>query len=150
MDVQYLVDTNILLRWTVVADPLYSIVRDCMDRLDAGDIGVCITPQNIVEFWNVATRPVVNNGLGMSHAETDSAIRRIEGTFVMLPDTPTIYSVWRRLVLECHVSGRQVHDARLASVALAYGIQHLVTLNEVDFRRYPGIRAIHPADAQVS
>jgi len=27
------------------------------------NIDLCIVPQNLVEFWAVATRPVANNGL---------------------------------------------------------------------------------------
>jgi predicted nucleic acid-binding protein len=32
-----------------------------------------------------------------------------------------------------------VHDARLAAVMLAHGVNHILTFNVDDFRRYPGI-----------
>jgi predicted nucleic acid-binding protein len=49
------------------------------------------------------------------------------------------------LVSERQVKGAQVHDARLVATMLAYGITYLLTLNEVDFRRYPEIRVLTPA-----
>jgi len=29
---------------------------------------LCIIPQNLIEFWNVATRPVERNGLGYNRS----------------------------------------------------------------------------------
>jgi hypothetical protein len=34
--------------------------------------------QNIAEFWNVATRPAAQNGLGLSHEEASEEISRLE------------------------------------------------------------------------
>jgi predicted nucleic acid-binding protein len=57
---------------------------------------------------------------------------------------PDVHIHWRQLVLAHAVSGVQVHDARLVAVMKVHGIANLVTLNIADFRRYPGISAIHP------
>lgn len=73
-------------------------------------------------------------------------IRAIERLFPLLPDGPLIHQTWRALVVSAGVSGRQVHDARLAAVMHAHGIGHLLTFNTGDFRRYAGIRAVHPQD----
>ena len=70
----------------------------------------------------------------------------IERLFTLLPDRPEIHAQWRKLVVECNVSGVQVHDARLAAAMHIHGLQHLLTLNAVDFNRYPNIVAVHPAD----
>jgi predicted nucleic acid-binding protein len=64
----------------------------------------------------------------------------------LLPDTPDIYPEWRRLVLAIGVSGRQVHDARLAAVMRAHGVTHILTFNASDFTRYPGITVVHPRE----
>jgi predicted nucleic acid-binding protein len=42
------------------------------------------------------------------------------------------------------VSGRQVHDARLAAVMEVHGVTHILTFNTDDFRRYPGIISVDP------
>lgn len=105
-----------------------------------------MTPQNAVEFWSVATRATEFNGLGLNSEVAARALRRFEGVFELLPDIPAIYQEWRQLVLTCRVLGRQVYDARLAAVMLAHGITHLLTFDTADFKRYPGIIAVHPRD----
>jgi predicted nucleic acid-binding protein len=42
------------------------------------------------------------------------------------------------------VRGRQVFDARLAAIMIEAGIDHILTFNADDFRRYPGITAVSP------
>ncbi|CCQ54645.1 hypothetical protein CWATWH0003_3744 [Crocosphaera watsonii WH 0003] len=35
-------------------------------------------PQNLIEFWNVCTRPLDKNGLGYSLTETQAEIKKIK------------------------------------------------------------------------
>lgn len=104
------------------------------------------TPQNLVEFWNVATRPAVNNGLGLSLADAEWQLRLAERVFPLLADSPAVYPEWRRLVVAYGVSGVKVHDARLVAFMRAYGITHILTLNTADFVRYSpeGVVAVDP------
>jgi len=51
---------------------------------------------------------------------------------------------WRRLVLIHSVLGAQVHDARLVAAMQVHGVTPILTLDELDFRRYSGIVVIHP------
>lgn len=44
------------------------------------------------------------------------------------------------------VMGVQAHDARLVALMTAQGVRHILTLNTVDFERYPHIVAQSPAD----
>ncbi len=62
-----------------------------------------------------------------------------------LPDGDRVYTFWRQIVLSNHVRGAQVHDARLVAIMLAYGVSHILTLNQADFLRYTGVQAIHPS-----
>ena len=59
-------------------------------------------------------------------------------------ETPDVFVIWRRLVREVGVSGRQVHDAHLAATMIAHGIAYILTFNVADFNRYPGLVAVHP------
>ena len=45
--------------------------------------------------------------------------------------------------------GVQVHDARLVAAMKIHGINHILTLNVGDFKRYQteGIKAVTPQDA---
>ena len=102
--------------------------------------------QNLMEFWNVATRPVENNGLGQTTPAADKILRRLEEAFPRLPDTPEVYDIWRDLVVRFGVSGVKVHDARLVAFMLANGMKRILTFNANDFLRYEklGISAIDP------
>jgi hypothetical protein len=81
-----------------------------------------LTHQNIVEFWQSATRPVEKNGLGLAILEASEELQRLETLFLILPDVPEIYPQWKRLVLEYGVMGVNVHDARLVVVMLVHGV----------------------------
>ena len=60
----------------------------------------------------VATRPVAQNGLGLSIPEAASELMRLKSMFPLLPDTPAIYPVWENLVIQYRVSGKPAHDAQ--------------------------------------
>ena len=52
------VDTNILLRSAEPSHPTHHIAVNAVQvLLNTGD-RVCLIAQNLIEFWNVATRPV--------------------------------------------------------------------------------------------
>ena len=141
-----LLDTNILLRLLNPVDREYSIVRTAVDTLAVRGDEICFASQNLVEFWNVCTRPVDKNGFGLTSEETDARAKLIESQFVLLPDTDHIHAEWRRLVVAHAVAGVQVHDARIVAVMLAHGVRRLLTFNDQDFARYPAIAAVHPND----
>jgi predicted nucleic acid-binding protein len=142
---RYLVDTNILLRLLQRNDPNYSTVRQAVRILTARGDELCYTPQNIVEFWNVCTRPSTSRGgFGLTIAETDRRVRLIERIFTILEETPAVYPEWRRLVVDNSVMGVQVHDARIVSMMNIHGITHVLTFNGADFSRYTGITSISP------
>ena len=140
----YLADTNILLRLARRDEPDYGVVRAAVQRLQWGGASLCYTAQNLVKFWNVATRPKERNGFGLSVAEADDETQRIEGELVFLPDNERVHREWRRLVVAYGVLGVQVHDARLVAAMHVHGVTHLLTLNEQDFARYPDITVVHP------
>jgi predicted nucleic acid-binding protein len=142
----YLADTNILLRLNKSNDPNFSPIRGAVRTLSVRGYRLCYTPQNIIEFWNVCTRPSERNGYGLSIIDTEQRIRRIERAFTLLPDNARIYDEWRRLVLTHSVSGVQVHDTHLIAAMVVHGVGYLLTLNKRDFIRYPGITVEHPLD----
>ena len=141
-----LLDTNILLRLVEPKDPEYALVREAVKTLTARGETLCFASQNLVEFWNVCTRPSAQNGLGLTPAQTDERARLIESRFRLLPDTDGVHTEWRRLVLAHSVAGVQVHDARLVAAMVAHGVTRLLTLNARDFSRYAGISAVHPRE----
>ena len=141
----HLVDTNVLLRRAQTAHPMSAVAGRALEALRERGDSPCIAPQNVAESWSVATRPAKVNGLGLSPAQTELQVDQIERLFRLLPDTPELYSTWRKLVVQHNVSRRQVHDARLAAWMLIHGVRSILTFNGADFARYSDISSLDPA-----
>jgi predicted nucleic acid-binding protein len=144
----YLIDTNVLLRTLQPADSDYLMAVQAVDALFDQNEDVYVTPQNLIEFWSVATRPQVQNGLGLTSQQISEQLEALEAIFHLLPENPQIYAQWRRLVVAYEVSGVQVHDARLAASALAHNVSHVLTFNGRDFTRFApeGLTVVHPSE----
>ena len=142
----HLLDTNILLRLSQVQHPQHKLVSTAADLLIAARSEPVICAQNLVEFWNAATRPVEKNGFGMTPPQAAAEVDRLEGLFRLLSDHPGIHQEWKRLARKHGVSGAKVHDARLAAVALFHQVDRILTLNASDFTRFDGVEALHPQD----
>src|SRR5258708_39006922 len=100
-----------------------------------------VTPQVLVEFRNVATRPVAANGLGLSTVDAEAQAATFEARFPLLTETPDVYPAWKSLVGALGVIGKQVHDARLVAVCHVHGVTHLLTFNVAHFVRMTGVGA---------
>jgi len=140
-----LVDTNILLRSVQPNHPLCSQATHAVSKLIRQKDAVFFCPQNIAEFWNVATRPAERNGLGMSPEEALQEVSNIEKSLTLLPDVPAIYTAWKQIVAAHKVKGVKVYDARLAAIMSVYAVENVLTFNSVDFERFTNVRAIQPS-----
>jgi predicted nucleic acid-binding protein len=144
----YLLDTGILLRLVDVTDQQHQIVRESVGELGRRQESLYVTTQNVAEFCNVATRPVASNGIGMESAAAISLFQRdIEPITAVLIENDAVYTQFIRLVSKYSVAGKQVHDARLIAMMLAWQVDSVLTLNDRDFRRYEpeGIQVMTPA-----
>jgi predicted nucleic acid-binding protein len=140
-----LVDTNVLLRSAQPSHPLSFHATGAVSKLIRKGDAVFFCPQNIAEFWNVATRPAHLNGLGLSHEEALQEVKSIEGVLILLPDIPAIYGAWKEIVRDHEVQGVKVYDARLIATMKVYAVESILTFNASDFKRYSKITAIHPS-----
>ena len=94
----------------------------------------------------MATRPVEQNGLGMSPAIVTAELIRIKSMFLLLPETPAIYAAWESLVIQHQVSGKPAHDTRLVAAMRVHGVTAILTFDKTGFSRYSNIEVLHPAD----
>lgn len=140
----YLVDTNILLRSCQPDHPMYPIALGAVETLLQRGEMLYVTPQNIVEFWNVCTRPLDKNGLGMTPTEAAAEVTKFEAILPLKLDVPDLYQQWRTLVEDYAVKGVNVHDARLVAVCVVHGLTHILSFNDRDFRRYNEITVVNP------
>jgi predicted nucleic acid-binding protein len=89
--VSCLVDTNLLVRLAVPADPRHLTARRAVEALEKD--GLYVASQNFMEFWNVTTRPIENNGLGQTISAADQVLRNLEQAFPRLPEPAEVYDL---------------------------------------------------------
>jgi predicted nucleic acid-binding protein len=142
------VDTNVLLRRTQPDHPSHIVAVESVARLLSAGEPLYFTLQNISEFWNVATRPIANNGLGFSVAMTLIEVNKIEQFLAVLPESPATYGEWKRLVVKHSVHGSKVHDTKLVASMNVHGVRKILTFNTDDFTRYD-VEAVNPASLLV-
>lgn len=105
-----------------------------------------IVPQSLYEFWVGATRPVANNGLGLSVVECDQTIDGFLKVFPLLEDPHGTFANWRTLAMTNACHGKVAHDARYVSVMGLHGIKHLLSFNLGDFARFTNIITLDPVE----
>jgi predicted nucleic acid-binding protein len=139
-----LTDTNILVRSLNPADPHYGAADNALASLRLRNETLCLAPQNLMEFWAVATRPREDNGLGMAAARATNELLMLRQFFRVLPSTPDVLEAWQRIVTALGIAGKQTHDAHLVAVMQVYSITNILTFNTGHFRRFPGLTIIDP------
>ena len=120
-----LADTNVLLRSLYPEHPQYSAAENALAALRLRGDSLCMAPQNLIEFWAVATRSRADNGLGMS--------------------TPEVLEAWQSIVADLGILGKQTHDAHLAAIMRVNSVTSILTFNTNHFRRFPGMTVLDPA-----
>ncbi|MEH2363763.1 type II toxin-antitoxin system VapC family toxin [Nostoc sp.] len=88
----YLVDTNILLRLVQKDSPMHFHTQRGILMLKRQGELLYIIPQNLIEFWAVATRPINSNGLGLSTAQAVEETDKLKKIFILHLDIPAIFS----------------------------------------------------------
>jgi predicted nucleic acid-binding protein len=145
----FLLDTTILVRLANTTDPQHGAsARAVLELYRRGEV-LHLTPQVLIEFRNVATRPKSANGAGLSIVDAEAHATTFEARFPLLQESPDIYPAWKSLVVALGVIGKQVHDGRLVAVCHVHKVTHLLTFNIVHFTRMagfgPGIVVVDPA-----
>lgn len=72
------------------ADPQHQLIVTALTQLTSLGTTLHFTHQNIAELWNVKTRPLGRNGLGLTANEAAIEVRAIERGMILLPDSETV------------------------------------------------------------
>lgn len=103
-----------------------------------------IVPQNLYEFWAVATRLTTANGLDLTTEQTSQWLQFFQRRFTLLHDREDLPARWHDLVRTLRIKGFRAHDARFAAAMQSYGITRLLTFNGGDFKDLP-VTIVDPA-----
>ena len=139
------IDTNVLTRLAQPTHPLHAAAASAIRNLQSAGHPLCVVPQNLYEFWVVATRPLGDNGLGLAVPEVIAELDRLKRTFALLADSPALLPAWEKLVVAFECKGKMAHDARIVAAMNVHGVKHLLTFNVKDFLRYTDLNVIDPA-----
>lgn len=143
---KYLLDTNIILRFTNPSDVQNQLVTEAVATLLSQGNDCYLAPQVLIEMWVVATRPTDVNGLGWSSKYTRKIIDELLERFPVAEEVPQIFPNWLTLVTDNDIKGKRTHDARIIAFMRATKISHILTLNPDDFTGVSDITIVHPRD----
>ncbi|MBA3311860.1 MAG: PIN domain-containing protein [Planctomycetaceae bacterium] len=139
-----------MLRLAEPSHTSHTAVADAVEQMRRSGRRLVILPQIVYEFWAVATRSMVANGLGMTAAEADRLIDEFTRRIPVVRDERGVYERWRELVTSYRVSGVNSFDARIVAGMLRHGIPTLLTTNARDFAKYTEIEVLTPENMSPS
>lgn len=139
-----LADTNLWLR---AADPdakQHLVALDALKALVTQGHLVCLSPQVLMEYWAVATRPKDANGFGWDTKKAGLEIEQLRDSYPFLIDREEIFPLWFELVRDHEIKGKRTHDTRIAAVMAAHRVEYLLSFNGGDFATFPHVRVLDP------
>jgi len=68
-------------------------------------------------------------------------VANIEELLTLVPDDPSIYTEWKRIVMDHNVQRVKAYDASLIAVAMVHGVGSILAFTNPDFKRFSNINA---------
>jgi uncharacterized protein len=139
------VDTNVLVYAHRREASEHDAAYEKMAELAAGPLPWAIPWTCLYEFFSVVT----NRRIWKEQASTQQqAWRQVEAwtgspSLRLLSETPDFIAVLATLVARPRVVGPVVHDARVAALCLAHGVETLLTRDR-DFSFFPELATANP------
>ncbi|MFN8640955.1 MAG: TA system VapC family ribonuclease toxin [Candidatus Binatia bacterium] len=96
------------------------------------------------EFLAIVTHPRVYDPptpIGAALDQVDAWVQ--SPSLLLLGEGPEHWTALRPLLEAGRIAGPKVHDARIAALCLAHGVQALWTVDR-DFSRFPQLEAVNP------
>lgn len=132
------VDTNVLIYFNRPNMPQHMLAQSALARLQAEESPLWISPQILREYLAAATR-LQASGATLSMADAIVDVQDFRLAFNVTDDSPDTFDCLLSLLAVHPGAGKQVHDANLVASMLNHGINHLLTFNVADFRRFDKI-----------
>jgi len=137
-------DTNILIYSHRRDSPWFSAADREVRSLVSGDQRWGLPWPCVHEFFGVVTHPRVYSPPSL----ITEALAQIEAwlnspSVSLLHESALYWETLRPLLVEGHITGPRVHDAKIAALCEVYGISELWSADR-DFNRFPGVRVRNP------
>jgi predicted nucleic acid-binding protein len=131
------IDTNTLIRATVVTAPDHNETSAVLKRLWEAKITLWVSTQVLREYAAVLTRPQTYTSPAPSKIIAGE-LRVFQNQFNVAEDSKQVSERLITLMETIPVGGKQIHDANIAAAMQVYRISHLLTFNPNDFERFKG------------
>ena len=143
------IDTNILVYAHRNDSEWHDRAARCVRSLAEARAPWAIPWPCIHEFLAIVTHPRVYDPPSPSAVALDQVDAWIESPgLLILGEGPEHWSTIRPLIVAGRVAGPKIHDARIAALCLAHGVDALWTVDR-DFSRFPALRAVNPLTSHV-
>jgi len=141
------IDTNILIYAHRGESPFHKRAISCLDSLAAsgrpwGTVWQCVHEVAAIVTHSRIFRPASTLEECLSEIENWRACP----TFRCIAEGPAHWSIFSRLLREGRIHGPLVHDARIAAVCLAHGVEEFWSVDR-DFSRFPQLPVTNPLAA---
>lgn len=139
------VDTNILVYAHRRESRYHATSRDLIRTFAEGPRAWAIPWPCFYEFFSVVTNPRIWKNAASSPDQAWQQLAAWTGspTNVLLGETDDFLEVLQRFVRRPRVRGPIVHDARVAAICVAHGIEELLTA-DLDFALFPELSTRNP------
>lgn len=128
-------DTNVVIRLNVAETPEHEQVKAAISVLLANQNTLWISRQVLREFCVVLTRPQTFP-VPPRPADVAARARTLARLFQVIDETQLVSDNLFTLLETIPLGGKQVHDANVVAAMQTQSIQHLFTLNPIDFARF--------------
>lgn len=142
-DKQCFVDTNILLSASDQDRPNHAESIKFLESGLSGERRLFTNGQVFREYLVVATRPLANNGFGLTPQDALKNLKAFEKCIQLLEESPAVSRQLQRLVEKYNLKDKRIHDANLVATMRENGLQFLKTYNPGDFSAFKGIQFAH-------
>ena len=139
------VDTNILVYSHREDSAFHEPASEVVRSLAESDAPWAIPWAAVHEFLAVVTHPAIYSPPTPVEDALEQAKRWLESpSLTLIGETGKLYFRYLQHVLgTSRVRGARVHDARIAAVCLAHGVDELWS-SDRDFSRFPGLTVRNP------
>jgi predicted nucleic acid-binding protein len=127
------VDTNVLLAATDRSRQTHESSVEFLQEGVRGSYRLFTCGQVFREYLVVATRPLEENGMGLSPVKAWENIATFRKVIQVLDETHDSLVRLGKMVKDHQLKGKRIHDANLVAVMHTHGLVHLKTWNPKDF-----------------
>lgn len=128
-------DTNILLDATDEGRTWHAKALSTFKELPLQGADLYLATQVVREYLVVATRPVENNGLGLSVKDAVGNVGQFQKRASLIPETTKASDLMVQWALKFGSAGKKLHDLQLLATVRQAGLHMLLTSNPGDFPR---------------